>query len=118
LNILIVEDEALTVLYLKMLLRQMNYSSVKSVASGEKALELVNDWIPQLVFMDIQLAGTLDGIETTIRLKQSIDCPVVFMTGYDNHDVMERAASAGSAAYLVKPVESATISSVLKRLLN
>ncbi|MBU0936455.1 MAG: response regulator [Spirochaetes bacterium] len=115
-NILIVEDEALTVMYLKMLLKQMDYTEVKSVASGEKALELVDEWKPQLVFMDIQLAGKLDGIETTVQLKQKVECPVVYTTGYDNPEIMDRATRSGSAAYLIKPVERESIRTVLQTL--
>jgi CheY-like chemotaxis protein len=103
-KILIVEDESLSVLFLQCLLKQLNFTDTKAVPSGELAIELVDTWKPDLVFMDIQLAGEMDGIETTTKLLCTISCPVIYATGYDSEEIMTRAWKSGAADYLVKPL--------------
>jgi CheY-like chemotaxis protein len=115
-NILLVEDEAMTVMLMKMLLKQLGYTDVFALASGEKALAFVDEWKPDLVFMDILLAGKIDGIETTRRMLQKISCPVVYTTGYDSKDIHERAMASGAAEYLLKPVVKDDIAAVIKKI--
>ncbi len=63
-RILIVEDENITATSLKNILTRLGYNVSGTVASGEKALQKVDERLPDLVLMDINLAGDLNGIET------------------------------------------------------
>ncbi len=115
-NILLVEDESLSVLFLECLLKQLKFSEIKAVPSGELALELVDTWKPDLVFMDIELAGELDGIETTTRLLAKISCPVIYATGYDSDETIKRAWESGASAYLVKPLSLESVRGAIARV--
>ncbi len=64
-TILIVEDDGLIALYLTELMEKTGYLIVGTVSTGEMALRLLEDYLkPDLILMDIGLAGSLDGIET------------------------------------------------------
>ncbi|HAP43497.1 MAG: hypothetical protein A2087_10115 [Spirochaetes bacterium GWD1_61_31] len=115
-RILLVEDEAMTVMLMKLLLRKLNHEDVQAVASGEKALALIDQWPPELVLMDILLAGKLDGIDTTIELRKRLDVPVVYTTGYDSGEVRQRAEASGAAAYLLKPVSKDDLARMISQL--
>ncbi len=115
-NILIVEDESLSVLFLECLLKQLQFVDIKAVPSGELALELVDSWKPELVFMDIELAGSLDGIETTVQLLAKITCPVIYATGYDSEGIVKRAWESGAAAYLVKPLSLESVRDAIDKV--
>ena len=110
-RIMLVEDEALTVMAMKMKLEQQGYTDIHTFASGEAALAAVGTLQPELVFMDIVLAGKLDGIETTIMLKKEHRCPVIYTTSYDDPETKRRAVESGAAAYLQKPI---SVSDLLK----
>ena len=63
-NILVVEDEEIIALLLKRKLEDLGYAVTDMVATGEAAIEMVNHRPPELILMDITLAGKLDGIAT------------------------------------------------------
>lgn len=103
-RVMLVEDEALNVLLMKKLLRHIGYDDVHEFSSGEKALDAYPALRPDVVLMDIQLAGSMDGIETTISIKRILDRPVIYTTGYGDLETRERADRSGAAAFLLKPI--------------
>ncbi len=117
-NILLVEDESLSVLFLTCLLKQLGYTEIQAVPSGELALELIETWKPDLIFMDIELAGELDGIESSVKLLKIIACPVIYATGYDNEDIVKRAWESGASDYLVKPLSLESVRASINKVFN
>ena len=75
-RIMIVEDEALVALNLQKILESFGYEVPTVVYSGEEALEQVADISPDLVLMDIQLAGAIDGIEAATQIRDRFDIPL------------------------------------------
>ena len=76
-RIMIVEDEALFALNLQQTLESLGYEVPTVSYSGEEALEQVADISPDLVLMDIQLAGTIDGIEAATQIRDRFDIPLI-----------------------------------------
>ncbi|MDH4164483.1 MAG: PAS domain S-box protein [Nitrospirota bacterium] len=103
-GIYIVENEALIVMELKDRLERFGHEVCGTAASGEEALAAIEQCRPDVVLMDIRLAGALDGIETASLLRERSDAPVVYLTAYSDESVLERAAITGPFGYLVKPV--------------
>ena len=68
-KILIVEDQPILSRALQRVLSKLGYVVTGVVASGEEALSTVGGTVPDLVLMDIQLAGELDGVATAERLQ-------------------------------------------------
>lgn len=104
LKILLVEDEALIALNLKLGLQRAGHQ-VSLVSTGEKALASVALNRPDLIIMDKGLPGPLDGFETMRRIQAQDDIPVIFMTGYQDQAYQSAGQALHPLAYLVKPVE-------------
>jgi two-component system, response regulator PdtaR len=102
---LIVEDEAILALALERLLTSIGCRVVKIVATGEEAISSAKAERPDLVAMDIRLAGNMDGIEAAAVIMAELGIPIIFMTGYDDRAIKERAMKLRPQGYLVKPVD-------------
>ena len=105
-KILIVEDEQLVAMDLEAELRGLGYTVVGLAATGKQALALTEQHCPELVLMDIQLAGARDGISTAGEIRRRWQIPVVFVTSFANPDILRRAKAVGPYGYLTKPFQS------------
>lgn len=104
-KILVVEDEAITAMTLKLKLAQVGYEVSKVVATGEEAIMSVKQESPDLVLMDIRLAGLLNGIETAQQIQGSPHAPpIIFMTGYPDQELQQQAQQLHPLAYFIKPI--------------
>lgn len=103
--ILIVEDEAIVALDLKLNLEELGYEVTGIAASGEQALRVFDERPPQLVLMDVRLQGAMDGIATAeaIRMRQAV--PLIFLTSHSDDDTVQRAARTAPYGYLTKPYQ-------------
>lgn len=104
-SILIVEDEAIIAKCLSMDLEEKGYSVLKYVPSGEKAVESAKSDNPDIIFMDIHLAGEIDGIEAAKEIVKQKKIPILFMTAFSESDLKARAKDVKPVAYLNKPVD-------------
>jgi DNA-binding NarL/FixJ family response regulator len=66
--------------------------------------DLASSPIPDLILMDIALAGKLDGIETARKILEQHPIPVIFLTAYSNQNRIEQAKAVSPFGYLMKPV--------------
>ena len=104
-RILIVEDEAIVAMDIRHRLEKLGYVPVRSVASGEEAVEAAAELDPDLILMDIQLSGAMDGIEAAGFIRERGGTPVIFLTAYSDHASLERAKVADAFGYVLKPFE-------------
>lgn len=103
--ILVVEDERIVARDIEKRLKKLGYRVVASVASGEEALDQARLTRPDLVLMDIQLKGQLDGIQTAERIYADFEIPVVFLTAYADEETLQRAKVTEPFGYIVKPFD-------------
>jgi two-component system, response regulator PdtaR len=103
-KILIVEDEAITAMYLQMRLKKLSYNVVKPVGSGENAIQIAHKESPNFILMDIGLAGKLDGIQTAREILQFSDAYIIFMSGYNDDDLREQVSLLKPSSFLLKPI--------------
>lgn len=104
-RILIVEDEGVTAMDLERTVVRLGYQVAETCATGEEAVRLAAELSPDLVLMDIRLAGALDGIEAAARLREQADIPVVFLTAQGDQQTLARARAAAPYAYVLKPFD-------------
>ena len=104
-KIQIVEDEEEVVEVLEELVKSIGHLVVTSSSTGKDALYYAEEMHPDLVLMDINLIGEMNGIETAKQLKTLHNIPVVFVTGFYDNDTIERAKQAKPMGYLIKPVD-------------
>ena len=105
-TILIVDDDGILATSLKDILSGFGYVIFAALATGEEAVELARNRIPDLILMDIELAGELNGIDTAEIVRSFSDVPVVFLTGYSQEHRIQQAKFTAPAAYLIKPVQA------------
>jgi PAS domain S-box-containing protein/putative nucleotidyltransferase with HDIG domain len=104
-RILIVEDEEGLAITLTFLLKRMHYAPIEALARGEDAVEKAGQLAPDLVLMDINLAGQMDGIEAARLIRERHGIPVIFLTALAEDDTIQQAVGSEPFAYLVKPVK-------------
>lgn len=115
-KIQIVEDEVIVAQCLKMELESIGYEVCSLVASGESAIIEAKEKNPQVILMDINLSGQKDGIEVAKEITEFMKIPIIFMTGYSERNLYDRAQKQNPAAYLEKPVEIYDLQSVLESI--
>jgi PAS domain S-box-containing protein len=104
-TILIVEDEAIVAADLAGKLRQLGYEVAGIVAAGEDAVAQAGSLRPELVLMDIQLEGPMDGIEAAQAIRSRHDVPVIYLTAHSDAATLARAKHTGPFGYILKPFE-------------
>ncbi len=102
-RILIVEDEKIIALDLQRRLERFGYSICDTAAEGEEAVRKAREHRPDIILMDIMLAGAVDGIEAAKVIKRELQIPVIFLTAYADERTLERAKEAEPFGYILKP---------------
>jgi hypothetical protein len=105
-TILIVEDEAVVAANLASKLERAGYDVVATASTGAEAIALTRRLHPQLVLMDIQIEGELDGIQTAETIQHHCDVPVIYLTAYSDAATLSRAKLTGPSGYILKPFET------------
>lgn len=81
--------------------------SVRSCNCGSEALAIAEDWLPDLILLDVMMPG-MDGPETLERLRQvevTASIPVVFTTARTQPEDLSKFMSLGAAGVISKPFE-------------
>lgn len=104
-RILIVEDEAAVVLDLEGTLARLGYEVAGVCATGEDAVAFAASLTPDLVLMDIRLAGPMDGIEAAAAIRAQDGAPIVFLTAQGDKQTLARARVSEPYAYVLKPFD-------------
>jgi len=108
-TILLVEDEMIVAADLANKLSMLGYKVIGSTDSGEEAIELARALTPDLILMDIYLAGEMDGVEAAERVRRECDLPVVFLTAHSDRATLDRAKFSEPFGYIIKPFEKAEL---------
>jgi len=109
LHLLVVENDAVSAADVKYRLERFGYRVLGIAETGESALEMLETYQPDLVLMDISLAGEMKGIETAAEMRSNFNIPVIFITGYSDENTILRAAAVEPFGYILKPVESRSL---------
>ncbi len=104
-RLLIVEDERIIAEDIKRTLLQFDYHVIDIISSGESVLECYEALNPDLILMDIMLAGKINGIETAGRIKEKCNIPIIYLTAYTNEPILSSAKITEPFGYLIKPFE-------------
>jgi signal transduction histidine kinase len=102
-RLLVVEDEPIAALGLRKQLQSLGYEVAAQVASGEQAIQSAGELKPDLVLMDIALAGAMDGVQAAEEIRRRFQLPVVYLTAHAHREILERAKLTEPFGYLIKP---------------
>jgi CheY-like chemotaxis protein len=117
-RILIVEDEAITVLALKRELVSLGYEVAGTASTTDEALKAVELQKPDLVLMDITLAGGVNGVVAAVAIRGNFHIPVVFLTAHADDRTMTRAVGAGAFGYVLKPFSGVGLKAAIETALH
>lgn len=103
---LICEDVGVTVMQIRKALQKAGYKVVGEAVEGKQAIELAKELQPDLILMDINMPGAINGIEATREILQLMTVPIIMLTAYSDDTSVDAALDAGACGYLVKPITS------------
>jgi diguanylate cyclase (GGDEF)-like protein/PAS domain S-box-containing protein len=113
-RILVVEDESIVAADIQERLEALGYEVPATVGWGEKAVELAGTLRPDLVLMDIQLKGRMDGVEAADQIRHRFGIPVVYLTANADHPTVERAKVTEPFGYVIKPFEERELQTTIE----
>ncbi len=112
-RVVVADDESIVRMDLREMLESLGYLVVGEAGDGESAVHLARELKPNIVIMDIKMPG-MDGIEAGRILTEERISPVLLLTAYSQHDLVERAKEAGVMAYIVKPFHEADLAPAIE----
>jgi len=117
-KILLAEDSRLTAMVVTEFLNNHGYE-VETVAAGEEAVQRINGGFPpDLVLMDIELAGEMNGIDAARRILESRDIPVVFLTVNTSGEIIDRIKEVKAYGFVLKGMDKAALLSTVEMALK
>ena len=117
-KILVVEDDADVIGSIKEGLEFHGYEMIGSAVSGEQALSMLEKKNPDLVLMDIQLMGDMDGVETAEQVRLKFKIPVVYLTGLTDNKIIDKVKLTDPYGYIVKPFELSELKAAIEIALH
>jgi AmiR/NasT family two-component response regulator len=101
-TILLADDDRLILYTIARGLRAAGYTVIEA-DSGESAIELCQEVLPDLAIMDMRMKD-LSGLDVAKWLNANMPTSFIFLSAYDDHETVQAATSSGALGYLVKPV--------------
>lgn len=113
-NVLIVEDEGIIQVHLKVMLQKQGYC-VRSTGKGEDAIRMISEEQPDIVLLDVHLKGSLTGVDVYTRACVERSIPVIFLTAYDPAVVLSGIVNC---RYINKPYDEFDVLAMLRQTLD
>lgn len=116
-KILIVEDEIIIARDIQAQLEGMGYAVAGRAVAGQEAVALADALRPDLVLMDIQLAGPMDGIVAAQAIRDQFFIPVIFLSAFAADAIIARAKLTEPYGYILKPFSERELHTVIEMAL-
>ena len=116
-TILIVEDENIVAKSIQNQLKRLGYATPIMVSSGEESIVKAQEIRPNLVLMDISLAGEMNGIQAAEQIHIRFDIPIVYLTTYADEETIQQAKPTEAFGYLIKPFSVRELHSIIEMAL-
>ncbi|MDP5120803.1 MAG: LytTR family transcriptional regulator DNA-binding domain-containing protein [Spirosomaceae bacterium] len=105
-KILIVEDDMIIGAKISMQLANLGYEVTGIIPRGEEAILHVENNVPDIILLDINLKGNLDGIETATQMQVIADVPIIYVTANTDEVTFNRAKATRPYAFIAKPMKN------------
>lgn len=116
-SVLIVENDLVQSDNLKQLLKRLNYEVVGAFTTGEEAVEKAPELMPDVVIMDIDLDGPMDGIEAANRIHENLGTPIIYLSHHEDLKTYRSARRNVRAEYMAKPLSPVNVLNAIENLL-
>ncbi|WP_332771499.1 response regulator [Phenylobacterium sp.] len=117
LRVLIVEDEAIVAMSLESLIEDFGFEVCAIAATGAQAVALATSLRPDLILMDVNLIGEMDGVEAARQARLATNARIVFVTAYGAGEVLQRIrATVPDALVVAKPVSAPALRAAIEQM--
>ena len=113
-KILIVEDEKIIAEDIKYCLMEMQYSVSDIITTRNETLVSIETNPPDMILMDINLEGNMDGIEISEIINQRFNIPIVYLTSYADDKTLTKALHTKPYGYIIKPFDYFALKTVIQ----
>lgn len=117
-KILIVEDEMLIGANISLQLNELGYEVIGVIPRGEQALKHIEEELPDIMLLDINLKGDLDGIDTALAMQQNYDIPIIYLTGNTDEAHFNRAKATKPYGFIAKPFKKIDLQRTIELTIN
>jgi DNA-binding LytR/AlgR family response regulator len=117
-KILIVEDEMLIGANISLQLNELGYQVTGIIPRGEEALKQIEEHLPDIMLLDINLKGDLDGIETAIEMQKTHDIPIIYLTANTDDAHFNRAKETKPFGFISKPFKKLDLQRTIELTIN
>ena len=115
-SVLIIEDDYYQASNLAKLFTSLGHTLAGVVSSGEDGVSVATRERPDILIADVALSGRLDGIAAAARIIASHPCGLIFITAYDDAELVERMNGLRPAAIILKPATERKILQAVERI--
>lgn len=115
-KILIVEDNAIISMELKSTLINSGYQVVGIAKSGSSAIQQAEEFLPEVILMDVGIKGELNGIQTARLINERIEYHLFYLSGNDLLSTNPEATATNPIGFISKPINTTYLISLLKDL--
>jgi DNA-binding NarL/FixJ family response regulator len=102
-KVIIVEDEALIAAEIEYNLEELGYQVIAKAMNGDKALDIINKAEADIAILDINIKGSLNGIDLAKVIKKKNKFPFIFLTSYSDINTLQQVQETMPYGYIVKP---------------
>jgi CheY-like chemotaxis protein len=117
-KILIVEDEIIIAEDLKLTLQGFGHEIISIVSSGEDAIIYADNFLPDMIIMDIVLEGEISGIDAALLIKKKHNIPIIFCTAFVDMITRNVTSKFEPSIFISKPIEEHKIQVALNNLVQ
>ncbi|MDB9372817.1 hybrid sensor histidine kinase/response regulator [Nodularia sphaerocarpa] len=117
-KILVVEDEFILAVNLQETLESLKYTVVGLADSAAEAISQAKELRPNLILMDIRLRGEQDGIQAAELIWNTLQIPVIYVTGHSDKYTVERVTLTSPFGYILKPIKEQELYVAIQTALN
>ena len=117
-QVMIVEDEAIVSIDIRENLINFGYQVVGISSSGEDTIKNALKNRPEIILMDIELEGEMNGIETARQIKSQLDIPVIYLTSFSDDTMLAKALETEPSGYLLKPFFARELHTSIQTAIN
>jgi len=116
-NILIIEDDEITALNLKLSLEKNAYSIVSIDSNIDDARKSIQELLPEIILIDISLQDSTDGIELAQELREKHKIPFIFLTSHSDDAIISKAKLTEPYGYILKPFDPTSLHATIQMAL-
>lgn len=117
-RVMVVEDEVLVGIMLCRKLRSYGYNVGEVVTTGEEAIIRAGKELPEVILMDVTLAGEINGLEAARIIKENNNIPIIIFSGYDQKLLTEQADAIKPVAIISKMGNISEIATAIEKAIQ